>query len=667
MQYWGDTLKSNDPEKIKQMIKGPGAPAKITDEIKSFIQFRFKDIYKNNHYTYSKQIRDEIKEVFHLSLSGEALRRLFKKLKAGENIININEYENSVHTCDLEVSPCLMGGSLKELAVATCLDKKEVIVNYSAKTNRKHELSLIPNDVGIFCYHIGILIFSRFIYHLRDYFKGFEQIIIQWLIIFLLGVKNIEQSKLIHFTSYQMIFGKAVTSAYRQRNILSNLSGDSDRIKVIFKLNAKLIKADKQSDFYFDPHTKHYTGMKKILKGWCAKIRFADKVMNMDYFHEVEGNPVYFKQADNFHDTRFRFKELLPEFREITDHADKDVLTFVIDRAIYGLKLFDEIIELDNVELITWEKGFKAGQVEFKAQGHFEYFRAKNNKDDLLKYEFEYMDSLWEKNNSIRQLIVRAKNYRGKEVEVSVLTTDLKRAANEIILLIFTRWIQENDFKFLVTHFGINEITSYKAISYDGLLSKIKDKDVQSGKYKALLKKQQELKKIFGALLSKEKQASRPNKKRAERINAISAELDQVTQDKDENKDKVSRLEQLIKEAYCYLNTENKTLFDAIKILTRNAYYTYYKDFKVIYNNYRDDHVIFQNLIQSPGLVRKNKDHLSVMLFPCANLSNKQRKIIDEYLGGMNKSFNINLPHNVNNLSINLSKKESKLFAFSAR
>ena len=92
-----------------------------------------------------------------------------------------------------------------------------------------------------------------------------------------------------------------------------------------------------------------------------------------------------------------------------------------------------------------------------------------------------------------------------------------------------------------------------------------------------------------------------------------------------------------------------------------------YKDFKVIYNNYRDDHVIFQNLIQSPGLVRKNKDHLSVMLFPCANLSNKQRKIIDEYLGGMNKSFNINLPHNVNNLSINLSKKESKLFAFSAR
>ena len=39
--------------------------------------------------------------------------------------------------------------------------------------------------------------------------------------------------------------------------------------------------------------------------------------MNMDYFHTTEGNPVYLKHADNFHDTRVRFKDLLPELRDI--------------------------------------------------------------------------------------------------------------------------------------------------------------------------------------------------------------------------------------------------------------------------------------------------------------------------------------------------------------
>jgi len=28
------------------------------------------------------------------------------------------------------------------------------------------------------------------------------------------------------------------------------------------------------NDFYLDPHTKHYTGMQRVLKGWCASIRW---------------------------------------------------------------------------------------------------------------------------------------------------------------------------------------------------------------------------------------------------------------------------------------------------------------------------------------------------------------------------------------------------------
>ena len=51
--------------------------------------------------------------------------------------------------------------------------------------------------------------------------------------------------------------------------------------------------APQTRDFYFDPHTKHYTGMQNVLKGWCANIRWADKVLHSDFFHTAAGDPVF--------------------------------------------------------------------------------------------------------------------------------------------------------------------------------------------------------------------------------------------------------------------------------------------------------------------------------------------------------------------------------------
>jgi hypothetical protein len=74
--------------------------------------------------------------------------------------------------------------------------------------------------------------------------------------------------------------------------------------------------ATQTRDFYFDPHTKHYTGMQNVLKGWCASLRWADKVLHSDFFHTAAGQPVYLECADNYQDMRERFAALLPRFRQ---------------------------------------------------------------------------------------------------------------------------------------------------------------------------------------------------------------------------------------------------------------------------------------------------------------------------------------------------------------
>ncbi len=79
LKRWGEAIKTNDALTIVQAFSGQGAPKKLTVEIRSFVIHRFKSIYEENKYSYSKEIRDEILEVFNQKISSETLRPLFNE------------------------------------------------------------------------------------------------------------------------------------------------------------------------------------------------------------------------------------------------------------------------------------------------------------------------------------------------------------------------------------------------------------------------------------------------------------------------------------------------------------------------------------------------------------------------------------------------------------
>jgi len=86
-----------------------------------------------------------------------------------------------------------------------------------------------------------------------------------------------------------------------------------------------------------------------------------------------------------------------------------------------------------------------------KVMGKTTIVRPRNSSTDLRTYHFEYLDRLWEQNPQLRQLVVQATDYKGRTIQVALLTDDLQRPAAEAIHLMFERWLQENDFKYLVT------------------------------------------------------------------------------------------------------------------------------------------------------------------------------------------------------------------------
>jgi transposase len=81
IKRWGDAIKSGNMEDIYRAFEGQGAPKKLTKEIESFIIHEFDYIYPQNKYSYSKEIREDIKKVFKVEISSETLRPLFKRMK----------------------------------------------------------------------------------------------------------------------------------------------------------------------------------------------------------------------------------------------------------------------------------------------------------------------------------------------------------------------------------------------------------------------------------------------------------------------------------------------------------------------------------------------------------------------------------------------------------
>ena len=211
----------------------------------------------------------------------------------------------------------------------------------------------------LWCDHLGVLLFAPVLLAVAQLVKPAEGLLKQWLASLLLGALNIEQTKFLNWTDLSRLLGAVVRFPHPQRQELERVATQAN-IEALARFNAQQLGAESQSQFYFDPHTKHYTGQKNVLKGWCAAIRWADKAMHSDFIHTLAGEPLYFETTDNFADLRERFFEVVQRCRQVMKWPAERVLSFVVDRAIFGQEVFEQVLADAALHLITWEKGYEA-------------------------------------------------------------------------------------------------------------------------------------------------------------------------------------------------------------------------------------------------------------------------------------------------------------------
>ena len=351
MRRWGRALEGGDVDELARVLAGRQANRKLTVEIQAYVRMRFPHIYSENRRSYSRVIRAEIIDVFSTELSAETLRPLFGELK--RQLIKRGSGETA---CDLPEG--------KELERGDDQPQKQGVLrsrpNEPPDGNRKESPSLASDESVRFVHHLGVLLFSEVLLLVEQVGGDWGWILKQWLCSILLGAVNIEQSKMLDVDGLGRLIGRTLKSRHPQRVLLARMAdtGIADRL---YELNAGLAGVDECNDFFYDPHTKQYTGTMKILKGWCGSRHFADKALHMDFIHTASGKPVYVSYDDNYADLRGPYLAVVPAMRTALKVSPDRVLTLVFDRGIHGKSTFGQIINNPLRKVVTWEKNYRQG------------------------------------------------------------------------------------------------------------------------------------------------------------------------------------------------------------------------------------------------------------------------------------------------------------------
>jgi hypothetical protein len=672
IQRWGRALRSRKVQELIRVLEGRRVSRKLSPEIKAYARVRWPDLVSEGLYGIGKRLRQEIQSVFGVKLSQETLRPLMGELK-GE--LGWSASPRMLQPTTAEGLPQGSQNVTEHQGLSAEAREKPcgcAVVGGAAESPTLEALEAAPQT--LWCDHLGVLVFAPVLVAVAQVAEAAQSLFKQWLASLLLGALNIEQTKFLSWPDLSRLLGSVVRFPHPQRQELERVATPAN-IEALARFNAQQTGADVQSQFYFDPHTKHYTGEANVLEGWCPAIRWADKAVHSDFIHTVAGEPLYFETTDNFADLRQRFFDVVQRCRSVMKWPAEGVLTFVVDRGIFGQEVFEKVMADRALHLITWEKGYQ--QADWPPPGGISgslvIERARNRAEDLRSYHLQYWDRAWPKDPRLRQIVVQATNPRGRVIQVSILTDDPTSAAPVIIRLMFNRWVQENDFKYLDKHFGINQITSYGVSGYDELRQQVEDRQVRSAEVKALQEqrrqnrarqsrllllqskgeheesqRQQRIKELEpqaqGAAAKKQlarlrqgqSRWARTRLARQEQIQKLSGELAQLEAQAETAQQTESRLERLIEEKMVRLDPEKKRLMDSLRVIARNIFYQALQPFKKAYNNYRDDHDQFRQLTQANGVLEVGPKLVVVHLMPRVGYPPQVRRIISTVLEGIN-------------------------------
>ena len=410
-----------------------------------------------------------------------------------------------------------------------------------------------------------------------------------------------------------------VKTVRRKLERLAAAERGEELMRALAKLRVEEDK-DRVGFLYADGHVREYHGKHPVGKAHVTAKRISAPGTTDTWVNDAAGNPLFLVTSDLNAGLTKMLPVVLAEAKAIVGEGQR--LTIVFDRGGYSPKLFADLAGA-GFDLLTYRKGVK----EPVAQDAFE----------KITFEVDGKTHTWDVHDA-REVAIGTKRTKtknraaepwlrmrqvtrlreGGEKQTQVLTTRTDLAPEEVLDRMFSRWRQENFFKYMKAEFSLDALSEYGA-------EKLSDSADRPNPDRRLLKRERQRVKVrlekLLARLGEEVEENEESRRRTVRglkiANAdLRREIEEVTNDLEELTSAIAAVPKRVAATdLVQLKRHRRLVVDAIKMV---AYQVESDLHGLLFGKYAraedEGRTLLHAIFQSPARIEVGPDQLTVTI-----------------------------------------------------
>ncbi len=428
----------------------------------------------------------------------------------------------------------------------------------------------------------GLLSYKKYYSQRLSGYYDFDSAILTVAFMYLCRIKSVEQLK--HYSPGEM--GKLlgldrIPEARCLRGIIKELSVQERTSEWNAYLSKEWINQEDASIYYIDGHVQVYHGhLANLGKKHVSRQKLCLPGMVEFWVNNADGLPYFYITGQvNEKLQEMITTQLAPRLLELTDgrvsHQELDAdellprFTLVFDREAYSPTFFKHLWDCFRIAVITYRKNVK------------DKWDEEDFSDHKVGTDVETDMKLCEKQvelNGVELREVRRLTDTGHQT--SVITTNYKMTTDLIALYMFSRWSQENFFRYMRQEYDIDRIIQYGVDELDQSIMVV-NREYSNLSYK--LKKLRERKarcqaKLYVLVEENVEGEMEQTEKNIEdqldyrqKIESLEAEEQEIMDQRKQQPYRISIGEMPEHARYNKLKTESKHLQNIIKIICYRA------------------------------------------------------------------------------------------------
>lgn len=268
--------------------------------------------------------------------------------------------------------------------------------------------------------------------------------------------KNIEQGKHVFGKDFCQIIGGSFLRLQPLRYAIDDIveaEGFDQAINAYFR---DLIKLTEKEDriYYTDGHFSTYYGKSSVPKGWDPRRQMAYKGRNTVYLHNSVGEIIYFFESATNTSLSSDIEKLIEDVEKIGMELKRKTLIF--DRGGYSQRCFYFLKIKKKMYFVTYLKNRKKERQI--PENQFKVCHVETEDGEKIEYRIFEGERRWARCGAVRVIILLADDGH----QIPILTNNPWLKAETIVYLLSRRWREENCFKYMIEHFGVDLMTTYK-------------------------------------------------------------------------------------------------------------------------------------------------------------------------------------------------------------